>query len=232
MKCIVIDDQEAFHVILSNLIHLDPTLVLVGTYTSAEEAYKVIQKEKIDLLFLDIGMPGMGGLQLAKLLKGMGPMIIFTTSTVEHAVEAFELNVIDYLVKPLQANRFLQAVEKAKSVTERGEVAVSGEKDGFVFIRDSYAIKRIKTDDILYLEANGNYVDIYMNANQMYSIHAKIAALEQKLPASMFLKIHRSYIVNLSKVDVIEGKTMIVDGKIIPIADAYRPVLSKRMLIL
>ncbi len=234
MRCLIIDDQKAFHIILANLIALEPSLNLVGSYADPLAAHQAIQQNDVDLLFLDIEMPGMTGLQLAKILDGKGPLIIFTTSRADYAVEAFNLNVIDYLLKPIEPDRFLKAVEKAIKVIKNKDLTVANdnEKDDFVFIRDSYTIKRIKTDDILYLEANANYVDIYLASKQTYSIHTTIASLAQKLPKKTFFKVHRSFIVNLSKIDMMEGKNLVIDGKIIPIADAYKTALNERMLIL
>lgn len=232
MKCIVVDDQKPFHLILANLIAMDPVLELVGSYVDAFEAHQVMLKQEVDLLFLDIEMPGLNGLELAKIMEGKGPLVIFTTSNPDYALEAFNLNVIDYLLKPIEPTRFLKAVEKAKGIIESKDMAVANENDGFVFIRDSYTIKRIQLDEILYLEANANYVDIYLTSKRMYSIHTAISSLEQKLPSSLFFKVHRSFIVNLGKVDAIEGKTLMIENKIIPIADAYRTALNKRMLIL
>ncbi|KQC01166.1 LytTR family DNA-binding domain-containing protein [Pedobacter sp. Hv1] len=232
MKCLIVDDQKAFHLIIGNLIGLDPSLTLIGSYVDAFMAHKVIVEEEIDLLFLDIEMPGMNGIELAKIIQDKGPMVIFTTSQTEYALEAFNLNVIDYLIKPIEPSRFLKAVEKAKKVAKTKDLVMSSENDEFVFIRDSYTIRRIKIADILYLEASVNYVNIHLSSGQSYSIHSSITSLEEKLPKNLFFRVHRSFIVNLGKVDTIEGKTLVVNGHMVPIADAYRTALNRRMPIL
>lgn len=232
MKCLIVDDQKAYHLILANLIKLNPVLDLVGSYLDPLEAHKVILDQEIDIIFLDIEMPGMNGIELARILEGKRPLIIFTTSQAEYAVTAFDLNVVDYLVKPIEPSRFLKAVEKARGILDNKSPVFTNESDAFLFIRDSYTIKRIKTDDILYLEANVNYVNIHMSSKMTYSIHTSISALEQKLPHKIFFRVHRSFIVNLSKVDVMEGKTLIIENKMVPIADTYRAPLNKRMQIL
>lgn len=234
MKCLIIDDQEIYHLILANLMALEPSLTLIGSYLDPLEAHRAIQQNDIDLLLLDIEMPEMNGIQLAKILGDKGPLIIFITSRADYAVEAFNLNVVDYLVKPIEPDRFLKSIEKAKNILKSKDLIVANEsgKDGFVFIRDSYTIKRIKIDDILYFEANRSYVEIHMSSNHIYSIHSSITSLEQKLPPSFFLRVHRSYIVNLGKIDKMEGKTLIINEETVPIADAYKANLNERMIIL
>jgi two-component system LytT family response regulator len=232
MRCLIVDDQKAFHLIIANLMELDPSLTLIDSYTDAFQAHRAILDQQIDLLFLDIEMPGMNGIELAKILQDKGPMVIFMTSKIQHAIEAFDLNVIDYLTKPIEPGRFLKAIEKAKKVIRTKDLMLPGQNDEFVFIRDSYTIRRIKVADILYLEASVNYVNIHLSTAQRYSIHSSITSLEEKLPKHLFFRVHRSFIVNLSKIDTIEGKTLVLGNHLIPIADAYRNTLNRRMPML
>jgi two-component system LytT family response regulator len=231
MNCLIVDDQKVFRAVLKKLINLDASLTLIGECTDATEAHHKILNHQIDILFLDIEMPGISGMELAKILEGKRPMIIFTTSRPEYAAEAFDLNVVDFLVKPIVPTRFLRAVEKAREIFKGKDLTASHKDDGFVFIRDSNVVKRLKVDDILYLEAQGDYVRIYL-ADHGHTIHSSLKSVEQKLPAHIFLRVHRSFIINLGKVDTIEGGTLIINRHMVPVSDAYRPALNKRMQIL
>lgn len=206
-------------------------LELVRECADAMEAYNTINKEQVDLLLLDIEMPGMTGLELIKNLGNKKPLIIFTTAKKDYAVEAFELNVVDYLVKPIQPARFLQAVEKAKEAkaSDKEEVKV-GEQE-FVFIKDNGVLKRISVDDILYLEAMGDYVKVH-TAQKFHVLHATLKSIEEKMPATKFLRVHRSYIVSLNKIDTIQEGIITIGKASIPVADTYRSVLNKRLNLL
>jgi two-component system LytT family response regulator len=231
MNCLIVDDQKIFRAVLKKLINLDPSLTLIGECADATEAHTEILNNQIDLLFLDIEMPGISGIELAKILEGKRPMIIFTTSRPEYAAEAFDLNVVDFLVKPITPARFLRAAEKAREIFKSKDLTVSNKDDGFVFIRDSNIVKRLKVDDILYMEAQGDYVRIYL-ADHSYAIHSSLKSVEQKLPPGIFLRVHRSFIINLSKIDAMEGGTLVINHNMVPVSDAYRTVLNKRMQVL
>jgi DNA-binding LytR/AlgR family response regulator len=231
MNCLVVDDQKVFRAVLKKLITLDTTLTLIGECADATEAHSKILSHQIDILFLDIEMPGISGMELAKILEGKRPMIIFTTSKLEYAAEAFDLNVVDFLVKPITPARFLRAVEKAREIFKNKDLPIANKEAGFVFIRDSNIIKKLKVDDILYLEAQGDYVRIHLT-DHSYTIHSSLKSVEQKLSPHIFLRVHRSFIINLSKVDTVEGGTLIIHHNMVPVSDAYRPALNKRMQVL
>jgi DNA-binding LytR/AlgR family response regulator len=206
-------------------------LDVVAECSTAIEAYNIIQNKPIDLLFLDIEMPEMTGLELAKNLGSKKPIIVFTTSKKEYAFDAYELNVADYILKPVTVARFLQAIDKAKEIYNSNKQQVSvGEKE-FVFIRDSGILKKILIEDIMYLEAMGDYVKVH-TAQRFHAIHTSLRILEEKLPAQKFLRTHRSFIVALNKIDKIEEGVIIINSKSIPVADAYRSTLNKRLNIL
>ncbi|KIO78219.1 transcriptional regulator [Pedobacter lusitanus] len=230
MNCLIVDNQMICRNIMKKLIDLDVSLVLIGECSDAVDALKIIQDHHVDIIFLDIEMPGISGIELVRILDDKRPMIIFTTSKTEYAAEAFDLNVLDFLVKPVTPARFIKSVEKAKELIKIRDVILHKE-DGFVFIRDSNIVKRIKINDILYMEANKDYVKIYLS-NQTYSIHSSLKSVEEKLSQNIFLRIHRSFIINISKVDTIKGGTLIINNNMIPVSDAYRSMLNKRMRIL
>ncbi len=231
MNCLIVDDNSLARTVLKQMLSMDSQLTLVGECVDAIEAYQVIMVSQIDVLFLDIEMPGMSGIELVKILAGRRPMVIFTTSTTNYAAEAFDLNVVDFLIKPIVTSRFLQAVEKAKALMKTKNLAVSSKEDEFIFIRDSNVVRRLKVADILFLEAMGDYVKIYVSGH-IYNIHSSLKAVEQKLSQAVFLRVHRSFIINVSKIDTVEGGTLIINKMLVPVSDAYRSGLNKRMQIL
>ncbi|RZL42011.1 MAG: response regulator transcription factor [Pedobacter sp.] len=231
MNCLVVDDNDLARLTLKKLLALDASLVLVEDCPTADSAYQTIQDNAIDLLFLDIEMPGMSGLELAKSLAENSTMIVFTTSKRNYAVEAFDLNVVDFIVKPVTPVRFLQAVKKAKEIYKLKNGNGAEKVQEFIFIRDSNTVKRIKLTDILFLEAQGDYVKIVADGN-IYQIHSSLKSVEDKIPRSIFLRVHRSFIINLSKIDTVEGSTLVIDKKFVPVSDAYKATLNKRMRIL
>lgn len=232
MNCLIVDDNKIFRLLIKKLLSMDTSLTLVAECEDAIEAHQQIKENKIDLIFLDILMPGMSGLELAKILEDKPPLIIFTTSIAEHAVEAFSLNVVDFLLKPISAARFLKAIEKAKATVNRNQANQEVNFPEFIFIRDSNIVRRVKVIDILYFEAIGDYVKIQLVGNVDYSIHSSLKNIEHKLPQQFFLRIHRSFIISLSKIDGIEGKTLILDKHLVPVSDSYRANLNKSMKFL
>lgn len=206
-------------------------LHVLAECASAIETYNLLQKEKIDLLLLDIEMPGMTGIELTRNLGKKAPVIIFTTAKKDYAVEAFELNVADYLIKPVSPARFIQAIERAREICEAQGQDVQVSDSEFVFIRDNGVLKRIKTDEILFLEAMGDYVKLH-TPQKYYAIHTTLKAVEEKLSAGRFMRVHRSYIVALDKIEAIEDGTIVILKNAVPVADAYRAALNSRLNLL
>nr|WP_276899244.1 LytTR family DNA-binding domain-containing protein [Pedobacter kyonggii] len=230
MNCLIVDDNRIARTELKGMIELDRSLILVGECSDAFEARKELLNNKIDVLFLDIGMPRMNGMELAESLKGNQPAIIFTTSMPEHAVDAFKLNVVDFLVKPICASRFLKAVEKARGLIKLVGQTEHSKNDEFIFVRDSNILKRLDINDILYLEAKGDHVKFYLS-DKIYSIHSTLTSIEQKLSPDIFFRVHRSFIVNINKINTIEGGTLIIDRYMIPVSNRFRAALFKRLQI-
>jgi DNA-binding LytR/AlgR family response regulator len=195
------------------------------------EAFELLRTQPVDLLLLDIEMPGMSGLELIKNLGGNRPLIIFVTSKRDYAVDAFDLNVVDYLVKPVTPSRFMQAIGKAREIAESTNEEVKLKNEEFIFIRDSNIVHRLRLDNILYAEAMGDYVKLY-TPEKFYAIHTTLKMVEERLPAGRFLRVHRSYLVALNKIDTIDAGSLVIHGKPVPVADAYRAALNKRMNIL
>src|SRR5687768_11127302 len=171
MKCIIVDDNKMARMAMKQLVSQVKNLELVKECSTAMEAYNSISIEPVDLLLLDIEMPGMTGLELTKNLGNKKPLIIFTTAKTDYAVEAFELNVVDYLIKPISPGRFLQAVERANDALSSKKEEVKMNEQGFVFVKDNGVLKRINVDEILYLEAMGDYVKVH-TGQKFHVLHA------------------------------------------------------------
>ena len=231
MNALIIDDNKIARTTTRQLAGKVGDITIIAECQSAMDAYNLLHTQPVDLLLLDIEMPGMSGLELTKNLVNKRPVIIFITSKKEYAADAFDLNVVDYIVKPVTNSRFIQAIDKAREVLESNREEVKLKEDEFIFIRDSNIVRRLKLDKILYAEAMGDYVKLY-TPEKFYAIHTTLRAVEERLPASGFLRVHRSYVVAVNKIDSMEGGVLIVNGKPLPVADAYRSTLSKRMNIL
>jgi DNA-binding LytR/AlgR family response regulator len=231
MNALIIDDNKMSRMSLNQLAGRIGDLTIVAECSSAIEAYNLLLSETVDLLLLDIEMPGMSGLELTKNLVNKRPLIIFITSKRDYAADAFDLNVVDYIIKPVSGSRFIQAIDKAREILNSNKEEVNVKEDEFIFIRDSNIIRRLKLDDILFAEAMGDYVKLYI-PEKFYAIHATLKAVEERLPASRFLRVHRSYLVAINKIDSMEGGVLIINRKPLPVADAYRSALNKRLKII
>lgn len=231
MNVVIVDDNKIARTTLKQLASRVKDLVVVAECENAIEARDVLQNGPVDLLLLDIEMPEMSGLELTRDLGANRPLIIFTTSRKDYAVEAFELNVVDYIVKPVTLSRFIQAIDKARDIRQSHGEEMKVSSDAFIFIRDSNIVRRLGIEDILYAEAMGDYVKLH-TSHKFYAVHTTLKAVEERLPASQFLRVHRSFIVAVPKIDTIQDGALIINGKPLPVADAYRAGLNKRMNIL
>jgi DNA-binding LytR/AlgR family response regulator len=216
---------------LKQLLSQVQGLDLVAECNDAAEALDVLNSNQVDLLLLDIEMPGMTGFDLVKKLGNSKPLIVFTTAKKDYAVEAFELNVVDYLVKPIALPRFKQAVDKAQEALDSNKQEVKVEEQGFVFVKDNGILKRIAIDDILFLEAMGDYVKVH-TPQKLHVVHATLKSIEEKLPSSKFIRVHRSYIVAINKIDYIQEGTISIGKTTIPVADTHKSNLNKRLNLL
>lgn len=231
MKTLIIDDNIIARTTLKHLASKVRDLDVAGECANAMEAYNELNKQTIDLLLLDIEMPEISGVELTKNLVNKRPLIIFITSKKDYAVEAFELNVVDYLVKPITPARFIKAIDKARELFESSHEDVNINNGEFLFIRDSNIIRRLKVDDILFAEAMGDFVKLH-TSSRFFAIHFTLKSVEDRLPTDKFIRVHRSYIVAISKIDTIQDGVLILNGKPVPVADTYRSVLNKKMNII
>jgi len=231
MRCIIVDDNAMARMAMKKLTDQVKDISVVAECENAMEAYNIISKQPVDLLLLDIEMPGMSGIELIKNLGKKSPFIIFTTAKSDYAVDAFELNVVDYIVKPVALPRFLKAIDRVKEAMDSEKAEIEVKDKEFVFIRDSGILKKISADDILYLEAMGDYVKVF-TAQKFHIVHATLKSIEEKLPALKFMRVHRSYIIALNKIDYIEEGVISINNTAIPVADAYRTALNNRLNLL
>lgn len=231
MTTLIVDDNKIARTTMKQLSRQVRDIEVVGECSTAMEAGDFLRSQPVELLLLDIELPGMTGIELIKNMGNKRPLIIFITAKKEYAVEAFELNVADYLVKPLTLARFVQAVDKAREMIESNKTEIKTDEDEFVFIRDSNVIRRLKMEDILFAEAMGDYVKLH-TTQKFYAIHTTLKLVEERLPESKFIRVHRSYIVAVEKIDTIQDGAIVINGKPIPVADAYRSALNQRMNVL
>jgi len=232
LKCLLVDDEPLALQVLENYISGIPQLELVGSCNNAFNAMELLQKKKVDLLFLDIQMPRLSGISLAKTLK-QPPKIIFTTAFKEYAVEAFDVDAVDYLLKPVSFERFLKAVNKvlhhstADSVEE--EETIPG-TSGFLYFRADRKMVKVFLEEVLYVESLKDYVKIYRANNKPLVVKQSIGALEAMLPQNNFVRIHRSFIVSVNKITAFTSHDVEI-GKIeLPIGRLYSPNVQKLSL--
>lgn len=225
MNCIIVDDEMASRQIINKLCEKTPQLNVVKLCESAFEAVDVLKDEAIDLMFLDIQMPEMSGLDLLDALREP-PQIILITGNADYAVDAFRYDVADYLVKPVTPARFMQAVQKAQLRYEQQNKQLP--KGDYLFIRDGTTYKKVLFADIVRVEAFADYMMIY-TAKSKYMVLTTMVSMEKKLPAETFMRIHRSHLISLDWLEGIEDTSAIVNSGIIPIGTTYRNRLLNRL---
>ncbi|KEO72287.1 LytR/AlgR family response regulator transcription factor [Anditalea andensis] len=225
--CVLVDDDLMSLKILRALIGKTPFLQLEGMFDNPIEAFKSLSEKKVDILFLDVEMPEMTGLELLDTLSEI-PQIILTTSKYNYAVDAFDYDVADFLLKPIENySRFLKAVRKAKANLEKPEIEHVLNGTDQMFIKVDSLLVNFNLNDILHIEAFGDYIKIHTE-HKIFVVHAKLRTVEEALPRNNFARIHRSFIVRLDKIKNIDPSNLEVGKKVLPISNSYRPnLLSK-----
>ncbi|HMH35106.1 MAG TPA: LytTR family DNA-binding domain-containing protein [Puia sp.] len=222
LKCIIIDDEPIARKVLQEFVEEIDFLELAGQAENPLRAMALLQDHDIDIIFLDINMPKINGIDFLKSSK-TNASIIMTTAYAEYAVEAFGLDVLDYLVKPIAFDRFLKACNKAKEIRELKKTTAGPPNkiaDHF-FIKNNNQIEKVFYDDLLYAEAMLNYVMLYTNAKKMM-VYVTIKSLEEQLPSDIFIKVHKSFIVNIRKIKSIEGNILDIGNEKITISQNLR----------
>lgn len=220
MNAIAIDDEPKALDIMRTFSEKVPFLSLNATFQDAFEALDYLQKEPVDLLFLDIKMPDISGLEFLKILSNP-PLVIFTTAYSEHAVQSYDFDAIDYLLKPFALARFLKACSKAHDTfKQRLSGVVPAPTHESIFVKNGYEQIRVLLDDILYLEAGGNYV-VFVTKMQKIASRMTMGEAEKLLPHHRFIRIHRSYIVDKDKIERFDRYEVCLNGHLIPIGTNY-----------
>jgi DNA-binding LytR/AlgR family response regulator len=231
IKCLVIDDEPLAQRVIERYAEDLPFIEIVHQCNQALDAIEHLKTREIDLIFLDINMPKLTGIEFLRTLKHP-PLIIITTAYAEYAIQGYELNVLDYLMKPFSFERFLKAVQKAqealvmRDTTENEPIQTESKEENFIFIKSSKKTYRVNFDDILCVEALGDYVKIFTTERMIVS-YLSMKNLEKMLPPKNFPRIHKSYIVSLSKVEMIEGNQVRIKERRIPIGTNYRMEFEK-----
>ena len=237
MNCIIIDDEKMARVIIKTLCSEIDFLNILEEFSSAIDAIKYLNESKVDLIFLDIHMPNFSGLEFIRSLKNP-PKIILTTSDPKFAIEAFEYDfIVDYLLKPLELTRFKKAIQKAgiKDLNAASSTISDNlskkEVDNDFYVNIDRRLIKIDLPSIYLIEAKGDYIKIKTD-NKDYTVHSTLKKIEEKLPDSLFLKIHRSYIINIKRIIDIEYNSVLIMKDVIPVSRSKRPELMKRLDLL
>ena len=233
MNCIIVDDDKISCKIIEGYVQKYSTLILIGSYSDAVEARNILtRRHDIDLIFLDIMMPEMNGFDFIGSLESP-PNIIIISSAEEHALKAFDFNVVDYLLKPITYSRFCKAIDKTSRFYTRKESTNSGEEE--IFIKSGSSLVKLKLKDIIYVEALENYVTLNTR-DEKYTIHFTMKAIESQLPSGVFIRVHRSFIVNKSMIQSIRENTLDLNlgnsVKSIPVGKSYRDTLLNEINVM
>jgi two-component system, LytTR family, response regulator LytT len=221
---IAIDDEPLALQLIVDYIQMTPDMILAGQFENPVEAAQYISKNPIDIVFTDIQMPGLNGIEFTRSMVN-GPVVIFTTAFAKYAIEGFKLDIADYLLKPFTYEEFLTSVHKAermiRSNTKPADDVLSNSE--FLFLKSDYKIKRINFQNILYIEGLKEYVKVYTMLSDIPILSlSSLKTLELKLPADKFMRVHRSFIVNLEKIETIDRSRIVFGKKYIPVGDQYK----------
>jgi two-component system, LytTR family, response regulator len=230
LTCIAVDDEPLALELLKKYIAKIYFLELKGVFTDPFEAKKILETTNIDILFLDIQMPDINGIEFSKIINKKNTAVIFTTAFSEYAVEGFNVDAIDYLLKPIEYDRFLKSVYKAKEYIDY--ITNQEIQDGNIFVKSDYQMAKVNLKEIIYIEGLDDYIKIYLPQKSILTLMT-LKTISQKLPSKEFVRIHRSYIVPISKIENISKSKVKIGDKEIPIGISYSEsffsVMDKRM---
>lgn len=233
MKCLIIDDEPLAVELLEDFVSKVPALKLIATCSNAIEASTILQINKVDLIFLDIEMPDFSGIEFIKTLD-VKPLFIFTTAYSHYAVEGFNLNAVDYLVKPIPFHRFLKAVNRAQDLfllknKETKRVVQTQDSSNFIFVKSEYENIKLNFDDIKYFEGLKDYIKIFSTSHKPILTLSNFKKIEEKLPSDAFIRVHRSYIVSLKYINSVQRNRILIDNIRIPIGQNYKDEFIRRI---
>ena len=234
MNCIIIDDESTARLIINQLCSNIDNVKVVNEFSNAIEAIKFLNHNEVDLIFLDIHMPDFTGFDFIQTLKNP-PQVILTTSDNNFAIEAFEYNcIVDYLLKPISFPRFEKAIYKAEQGYNNSKVngiSVQDSSDNDLYVNIDRRLIKIDIPSIYLVEAKGDYINV-KTSEQNYTVHSTLKKIEEKLPDHFFLKVHRSYIINVKEIIDIEDNSVLIKKDLVPVSRSNRPELMKRLNLL
>lgn len=235
MNCIIVDDEATARLIVNQLCASIPDLDVIDEFSSAIDAIKFLNQQTVDVIFLDIHMPGFTGFDFVQTLKNP-PKIVLTTSDTNFAIAAYEYEaIVDYLVKPITQERFEKSIQKVKNSLTQQPKITSNKPNSLVgdelYINIDRRLIKLKFDEILLIEAKGDYIDV-KTEKELHRVHNTLKKIKEKLPEELFLQIHRSYIINFTKIIDIEDNSVLIDKNVVPISRSNRPELMRRLNLL
>jgi DNA-binding LytR/AlgR family response regulator len=226
MKAIIIDDNDIALLATQQCVAKAEKIQLLGSFNNALQALSFLASNPVDLIFLDIEMPELNGIEFIKAMKQPHPMIVLTTSHPQFALEAYENNVLDYLVKPIALPRFLNAVAKAQALFENHNI--DKVENDIIFIKKGNVIVKVNKSDVLWIEGLGDYVTLNTE-KEKFIVHSTMHNIEQKFASSEFMRVHRSFIIRIDKINNIEDNCISYFDKFIPIGKTYKDSVYKRL---
>lgn len=221
IRTAIIDDEPLAVELLSDYVNKTESLQLVEASTDVYKVLKLVQQKEVDLVLLDIQMPELTGIQFMK-IAGNNCKIIITTAYTEYALDGYEFNVVDYLLKPISYDRFLKAIEKIKQVNPARSETTPAAKPDHIFIKSEYKLVRVNLADVLYIESLRDYIAIYTTDKQKIMSLDSLRNMESILPPDDFIRVHKSYIVSLKKISFLEKSRIVINGEYIPIGESYQ----------
>jgi DNA-binding LytR/AlgR family response regulator len=236
MNCIIVDDQESARLVVRQLCAGIEDLDIIEEFSSAIESIKFLNQQTVDVIFLDIHMPGFSGFDFVQTIKNTA-RIVLITSDKELAIEAYEYESIsDYLVKPITQERFNKSMLKVKNTLQRtpylhANLTPEQQQGNDLYINIDRRLTKLKFDDILFIKAKGDYIDVKTH-KEVYCVHSTLKKIKDKLPDNIFLQTHRSYIINFTKIIDIEDNSVLIEKNVIPISRSNRPELIRRLNLL
>jgi len=234
IRCLVVDDEPLALHILEDYISKMPFLTLVKATTNPIEALQLVQEGGIDLVFLDVQMPELTGIQFLRIANGKAKVIL-TTAYSQYALEGYELDVIDYLLKPIAFDRFFKSVQKAQTIIQPSSKPEAKQETSnpqndflsdFIFVKTEHKIQKVYLNEILFIEGLKDYISIFTPAERIITLQ-NMKKMEDALPEKHFIRVHKSYIVSINKIDSIERSRIFIGDKIIPVGDTYRDEFFK-----
>jgi DNA-binding LytR/AlgR family response regulator len=230
IKTIIVDDDDAWREIIATYVSTIPNLTLEGSYDSPQKAFQKLSEENIDLAILDIDMPVMSGLSLVKSLKNP-PAVIFVTSHADYAASSYDVEAVDFLTKPFEFDRFTKAIERVSKRLESKQTVKTSihDEDDLFFIRSQNSYIKLRYSEVLYVKAMENFIQIVTDA-QKYTVLMPLSNIEAQLPPERFMRVHRSYVINMFNITSVERDTVNIKENSIPLSEQYKEKLIETMI--